>query len=266
MSIVRAPREGNFTIIPNSTLRDTSLSYRARGVLAYVLSHPDNWVTSAQRLADEGTEGRDAMRKALAELETAGYLVRRRFRGDDGRWQTDQVLHDTPQGTDEASTDETEPGRETSAGNPALESRSYKETQQQDEKIAETSFTASPSSDVSEEASEEKPKQSTQGALIVAKHWTKPTTQSKAAIALAVSKALADGFPEQQVIAAIRLLADNECYVSAYSFGQAMHGKVVNGPNAGKKGPMAADQTGQDYTSGGTYHDEGDHKYWTVEL
>lgn len=272
MSIIRAPREGNFTIIPNDTLRDTRLSYRARGVLAYVLSHPDNWVTSAQRLADEGTEGRDAMRKALGELETAGYLVRRRYRGDDGRWQTDQVLHDTPQEDLEAPlapdegglrgpvtvtaagvelferlAEKSAPGRETSAGSPTLESRSYKKTDQQEQKIVDSSSTAEPASDVSAVGSEEKPKQTTAAALLVAKNWTTPTTQSKAAITLVVAKALAEGFTEDSVAEAVRFLADNDCYASDYSLGQAMHKKVVNGPNAGRKGPLAADRTDVDY-------------------
>jgi hypothetical protein len=50
--IVRTPRiERDFTVLPNRALRDPYLSYRARGVLAYVLSMPDNWRTSAETLA-----------------------------------------------------------------------------------------------------------------------------------------------------------------------------------------------------------------------
>jgi hypothetical protein len=93
--IVRAPRKAHFTIVPNTAVRDARLSYRARGVLAYVLSMPDNWEASADRIAVEGAEGRDAVRKAIAELERAGYIDRVRERVEGGLIRTSLVVHDT---------------------------------------------------------------------------------------------------------------------------------------------------------------------------
>ena len=79
--IVRGPRPTrDFAILRNEVLRDTRLSFRARGILAYVLSRPDNWRESAKELAAQGREGRGAILRALTELEEAGYrrTVRRR--------------------------------------------------------------------------------------------------------------------------------------------------------------------------------------------
>ena len=261
MSIIRAPRSGNFTIIPNETLRDASLSFRARGILAAILSYPDNWKTSAEKLSAAGGEGRDAIRTALKELETAGYVVLHRYRDDKGQWNSDTIVHDTPQVT---AADE--PARVFSAGEPPRKVRRYKKNDQEDyKKTVETSDPASPSVVLKQEAAEEKPKQTTEAALIVARNWKTPTTQSKAAITLVVSNALAEGFSEEEVTKAVCFLSDNECYVSDYSFGQAIHGKAVNGPNAGKKGPMEADRTDTDYTAGvdGVWHDDGNGGgYW----
>ena len=97
--IVRAPRPDRYAIIGNDVLRDKRLSFRARGVLTYLLSMPDNWQTSSERIAKESTEGRDAIRAALRELESAGYLVRRRYQDDAGRWKTELLIWDHP--TDE---------------------------------------------------------------------------------------------------------------------------------------------------------------------
>lgn len=88
MSIRRTATAGDrAAIIQRAALQDTRLSWRARGILAGVLSRPRDWRTDAQQLARESpTEGRDAIQGALRELERCGYLRRIRERGEGGRW------------------------------------------------------------------------------------------------------------------------------------------------------------------------------------
>lgn len=98
LSIKRAPRpKSNFTIIQNSVLRDENLSFRARGVLACILSRPDNWNTTADNLARESKEGRNAILTVLKELEDAGYMTRKKYRNDKGQWLWESFVFDTPQ-------------------------------------------------------------------------------------------------------------------------------------------------------------------------
>ena len=95
--IVRTPRlERDFTVLPNRALRDPYLSYRARGVLAYVLSMPDNWRTSGETLARQGLEGRDAIRAAINELIASGYARRVKAQDERGRYTTELHFYDTP--------------------------------------------------------------------------------------------------------------------------------------------------------------------------
>ena len=97
--IVRSPKpDSGWTMIDNRTLGDTSLSFRARGVLAFILSKPDHWRTSAANLARQAQEGRDAINTALGELEAAGYLERRRSQDSAGRWKTENIIYDRPCG------------------------------------------------------------------------------------------------------------------------------------------------------------------------
>ena len=100
MKIIRAARKSHFTQVPNETARDKALSFRARGLLLYLLSHDDGWSTSADRLRHEATEGRDAINTALRELVTFGYLVRTRKQDAKGRWDWAHYIYDTPQPID----------------------------------------------------------------------------------------------------------------------------------------------------------------------
>jgi hypothetical protein len=66
---------------------DSALSFRARGVLLFLLAEPDKTYTAAD-IAAAGLEGRDAIRTALEELAAAGYYNMARVRGADGRIRT----------------------------------------------------------------------------------------------------------------------------------------------------------------------------------
>lgn len=95
MTIQRAARpQTGYTIIRDDVLRDDRLSYRARGVLAAILSRPDNWTTTAERMVIKSGEGRDAIRTALKELETAGYIQRVKVQNDKGLWSTVTMVFD----------------------------------------------------------------------------------------------------------------------------------------------------------------------------
>jgi hypothetical protein len=99
--IIRQHRRHRYTVIPNATAEDARLSYRARGVLAYLLAKPDGWVP---RMSDiEGgsaREGRDAVRTAVTELTDAGYIQRERANLGGGRFDWIWHVHDVPPSTE----------------------------------------------------------------------------------------------------------------------------------------------------------------------
>jgi len=72
----RVKKTANFCQISNAVLRDTRLSYCARGILAMVMTHSDSWNTSTKWLRDNTkSEGKTAIANAIRELKECGYLV-----------------------------------------------------------------------------------------------------------------------------------------------------------------------------------------------
>jgi hypothetical protein len=57
----------------NSALEDERLGFRAKGILAYLLSKPDGWRANLKDLQRRSTDGRDAIRAAISQLKKAGY-------------------------------------------------------------------------------------------------------------------------------------------------------------------------------------------------
>ena len=55
---LRLHLSGQFVQIPNSTVRDKNLSFRATGLLAYMLSMADGWVFSVNRLGLAKKDGK----------------------------------------------------------------------------------------------------------------------------------------------------------------------------------------------------------------
>jgi len=97
MAIVRAKRKTNFTIIGNTGLKDKQLSLKAKGLLAYMLSLPDDWTFYETELIEHCTDGRDSVRSGLKELESKGYLVRTQPRVKEGKFgKKDWKISDEP--------------------------------------------------------------------------------------------------------------------------------------------------------------------------
>lgn len=85
--IRRAKHEKNYTIILNSTIQDSRLSWKARGLHHYILSLPDDWHICVAHLAEQSEpDGEAIIKSALKELEANGYISKTRVKDDRGRF------------------------------------------------------------------------------------------------------------------------------------------------------------------------------------
>jgi hypothetical protein len=96
MTTIRVDRRDHWTTVDRVTVNDDRLSFKARGILIWLLDKPDGWRVRSKDIENAGTEGREAVRAALRELESAGYLTRSRHRDPaTGQWLTESVVRES---------------------------------------------------------------------------------------------------------------------------------------------------------------------------
>ncbi len=69
MSIFKIEKTKDYTIMSNYHLRDRNLSYKAKGLLSFLLSLPKDWNYPLKGLCAISKENRDAIRSTLKELQ-----------------------------------------------------------------------------------------------------------------------------------------------------------------------------------------------------
>lgn len=81
-------KEHPYVQISRALIRDKSISPKAKGVLIYLLSLPDNWVVHHKHVAVELNVGREYLSSAFKELVNAGYCRVTQTRNDTGTFAT----------------------------------------------------------------------------------------------------------------------------------------------------------------------------------
>jgi hypothetical protein len=94
---VQKNRENPYVMMNKFGLEDDRLSFKAKGLLAYLLSKPDDWKIRVSDLVRKSTDGETAIYSGLKELEGNGYLTRKkvRHRGKITHWEN--VIYEVPQ-------------------------------------------------------------------------------------------------------------------------------------------------------------------------
>lgn len=98
LGIFRVKKDNNYSVINNTGLKDKSLSWKAKGILAYALTLPDDWTFHISELAQHAKDGEDSLRTGINELKKAGYVKRYPVRDKKTKkitsWETE--IHETP--------------------------------------------------------------------------------------------------------------------------------------------------------------------------
>jgi len=94
MSIIRVVKnKSNPYLIMNKTgLNDRRLSLKAKGLLCYLLSKPDNWYISTQDIIANNDNARASVFSAINELVKYGYMFKHQFRNQNGSFHSYNYL------------------------------------------------------------------------------------------------------------------------------------------------------------------------------
>ncbi len=65
-----------FTLVPNNIINDKTISLKAKGIYLFLVSKPDNWHFSVDRISSQNSDGEASVKSALKELENKRFLKR----------------------------------------------------------------------------------------------------------------------------------------------------------------------------------------------
>ncbi|MFB7157374.1 MULTISPECIES: helix-turn-helix domain-containing protein [unclassified Lysinibacillus] len=78
MAIFRVHKKENFVVLDKGFLNDSRLSWKVKGLLAYMLSLPDDWSFSISNLATHSKCSRESTANTIKELTKAGHKMQGR--------------------------------------------------------------------------------------------------------------------------------------------------------------------------------------------
>jgi predicted transcriptional regulator len=75
---IRVIKDGNdpFVRISNLMLKNSKISFKAKGLLAYLLSLPDDWQIYVNQLSNVCTDKKSSIQSAIQELIDTGYMTK----------------------------------------------------------------------------------------------------------------------------------------------------------------------------------------------
>ena len=87
MAIYRIHKEDNYVIVDKAFLLNEKISLKAKGLLALMLSYPDNWQFYKAEIVQHTTDKENSLNSGLKELIENGYIVRKQRKDENGKFE-----------------------------------------------------------------------------------------------------------------------------------------------------------------------------------
>lgn len=98
MGIIRIDKTaGNYFIASKYYVEDENISWKAKGIMSYLFSKPDDWQIYQTQLEKVSIDGKASVRSTINELIDNGYMTRQSRRKSNGDFDGyDYTLHEYP--------------------------------------------------------------------------------------------------------------------------------------------------------------------------
>ena len=81
-TFIRVQKNKNYTTIHNEFLKRKDLSWKAKGIMTYLLSLPDDWIVNLDEIKRNSSDGESSFRSGWKELKDTGYVSRQPIRDE----------------------------------------------------------------------------------------------------------------------------------------------------------------------------------------
>lgn len=94
---VQKDKDNPYVIMNKNFLSDNNLSWKAKGILSYLLSKPDDWKVVIKDLISQSPDGKSSVEAGMKELKKYNYIKKIPIRkhGKFSHWET--IIHEYPQ-------------------------------------------------------------------------------------------------------------------------------------------------------------------------
>ena len=96
MPIVKNKKYTNYTVIDNQSIKNKKLSWKAKGILTYLLSLPTNWDIHLKEIKKHATDGQTSFRSGIKELRKAGYINYIKTKDSEGKFVHEYHVYEKP--------------------------------------------------------------------------------------------------------------------------------------------------------------------------
>jgi predicted transcriptional regulator len=96
MAILRKVKNENYVVVDKVFVNDDRLSWKAKGIMIYLLSLPDDWKFYVEELVTHAKDGEKAFRSGFKELEKYGYVKRFPVRDGNRIVEWDTTVYENP--------------------------------------------------------------------------------------------------------------------------------------------------------------------------
>ena len=80
LNIIRVKKSSNYVMLNKQFFNNKNLSLKAKGLLGYLLSLPDDWIIYVSELVNHHRDGRDSIHTTINELIRNNYMYREKIR------------------------------------------------------------------------------------------------------------------------------------------------------------------------------------------